>query len=127
ARKASAAAREPRGGPAHLGLPQPGRCPAYKNPDHQQHDDERKQWQRQGSRRALRTEWVEQYGDDLAIGDRESDDDDCKRHQNECRDDLAEAADRSPAVGQTWPGRLSRSRISLPVLKNGTHFLSTAT
>src|SRR5215467_2902912 len=73
-------------------------------------------------------ERIKRYGDDLPVGDGKRDDHDGERHEDDGRDDLADyITGRSRAAGQPSPGRLRRSRISLPVLKNGTHFLSTAT
>src|SRR6516165_7889019 len=73
-------------------------------------------------------ERVERYRDDLPVGDGKSDNDNGERHEDDGRDDFADQVPGgSGSVGQPSPGRLRRSRISLPVLKNGTHFLSTAT
>ena len=70
-----------------------------------------------------RIEWIERNRHDLAISDREGDEDDAERHENNRRNNLAEpTSGRSQCAGQPALGRLSRSRISLPVLKNGTHF-----
>ncbi len=70
-----------------------------------------------------RIERIERNRHDLAVGDREGDEDDAERHEDKRRNDLAEqTSGRSQCAGQPALGRLSRSRISLPVLKNGTHF-----
>src|SRR6202451_4742848 len=76
----------------------------------------------------LGAERVERHRHDLTVGHRKRDDDDSKRYEDDGRNDLAEhTAGRSRFAGQPALERLSRSRISLPVLKNGTHFWSTAT
>src|ERR1700692_3698983 len=76
----------------------------------------------------FRAKRAERYRDDLPVGDGEGNDASAKRDKNDCRDGLAaDVPGRSSNLGQPSPGRLRRSRISLPVLKNGTHFLSTAT
>src|SRR6516165_5595898 len=73
-------------------------------------------------------ERVERYRDDLPVGDGKSDNDNGERHKDDGSDDFADRAPGgSGSLRQPSPGRLRRSRISLPVLKNGTHFLSTAT
>src|SRR6202030_1947049 len=76
----------------------------------------------------LGAERVERYRHDLTVGHREGDDDNGERYEDDGRNDLAEyAAGRVRFASQPGLERLSRSRISLPVLKNGTHFWSTAT
>src|ERR1700684_3514235 len=76
----------------------------------------------------LGAERVERHRDDLTVCHGEGDDDDGERYEDDGRNDLAEhAAGRWRSAAQPGSERLSRSRISLPVLKNGTHFWSTAT
>ena len=81
---------------------------------------------RQRQRRFDTAEGIERNRHRGAVGDREDHDDDRQRNHDE---DLDEAADHG-ATGffepQDFPV-FSRSRISLPVLKNGTFFCSTET
>ena len=81
-------------------------------------------------------ERVERHRHDLPVGHRESNHDNGERQEDQRCNDLAQqilcsvctpprlAALRGSGTIQASPGlvRLSRSRISLPVLKNGTHF-----
>src|SRR6516225_279276 len=121
-------ALQPAGRPPPLRLPQPRRDPADQDTKNEQDDHQREKGQRQRSRRMFGAERVERYRDDLPVGDRKRDNDNGERHKDDGRDDFADKAPgRSGSLRQPSPGRLRRSRISLPVLKNGTHFLSTAT
>src|SRR5215204_691463 len=71
-------------------------------------------------------ERIERDDDGLAVRHREGDENDRERYQDERRDDPADHG-RGVRRGAHAPARLRRSRISLPVLKNGTAFFSTDT
>src|SRR5580704_2711076 len=127
AQLADVALEAPRGTP-QIAVPQPRCRAADQHADNQQPDDKNEQRQVERGRRMLRAERVERHRDHLPVGHGEGDDDDGERYEDDGRNELAEhAAGRSRFAGQPALERLSRSRISLPVLKNGTHFWSTAT
>src|ERR1700720_637206 len=110
-----------------MAVPQPRCRAADHDAGDQQPDDQNEQRQVERGRRMLRAERVERHRHDLTVGHREGDDDG-ERYEDDGRDDLAQhASRRSRLAAQPGFERLSRSRISLPVLKNGTHFWSTAT
>src|SRR5262249_60503614 len=86
----------------------------------------------EGERRVLGIEWIERDGHGLTVRDREHDEHDQQRDKNESREGFAHrglltAAPEYSLSGAYAPFLLRRSRISLPVLKNGTDFLATAT
>src|ERR1700746_404937 len=121
-------ALEPAGRAPPPRLPQPGRDPPDQDSDNKKDDHQCEKRQRQRCRRMFGTEGVERHGDDLPVRHGKSDNDDAERHEDDRRDDFAENIARRPRrAGQPSPGRLRRSRISLPVFKNGTECLSTAT
>src|SRR5580693_10275237 len=111
-----------------MAVPQPRCRAADQHADDKQPDDQNEQRQVERQRRMLRAERVERHRHDLTVGHRKRNDDDGERYEDDGRNDLAEqTSGRSRFAAQPGLERLSRSRISLPVLKNGTHFWSTAT
>ena len=73
-------------------VPQPGCAAADDDARDQQNDDQREQWQSHRCGRTRRIKRVERHRHDLAISDREGDEQDAKRHQDQRRNDLAEQA-----------------------------------
>src|SRR5580692_8422628 len=111
-----------------MAVPQPRCRAADHHADDKQPDDQNEQRQVEQGRRMLGAERVERHRHDLTVGYSKSNNHDGERYEDDGRDDLAQhTTRRSRPAAQPGFARLSRSRISLPVLKNGTHFWSTAT
>jgi len=112
--------------PPPAAVPEPARQTAdqdTKDQNTHQHHKQR-QWADRESR-GVRTgrERIERNGHRLPVRHSKRDDGKRERNENDGRDNPAQRARRQVRGGvQPSAGRLSRSRISLPVLKNGTHF-----
>jgi len=77
-------------GTAPLALPEPGRDPADEDAANQQHQHQKVERQRPRERGMARIEGIEGKGDVLAVCYRQADDDDRKRQEDQCGENLAE-------------------------------------
>src|ERR1700686_992919 len=124
----------PRGAPP-VALPEPGRAASRHHANDRHRDDDDEQRQRDAGRWIAGVERIERHRHQMTIGDREDDKDQAQRNQHQRREEFShDHLSRywrqyqlyAPASGAP-PSRFRRSRISLPVLKNGTLFWSTGT
>src|SRR5260370_10814855 len=125
--------RESGADPTTLALFEPSRDAADNHAHDENHKSHKIERNRHGKVRIGRIERVEGHRDRLVIGDRQRDQ---RGESRDHEDYLQEPADHrlyahdhlaDHLAGTSICGRFRRSRISLPVLKNGTDFWSTAT
>src|SRR5580704_4243873 len=103
------------------------RAAAEHHPDDQQRERDQVEGLREHQGRIGLIERIKRDSDDLAVGDRKGDQNQREQDQNQRREGLADHGQAAKCWFVYGTGRLSRSRISLPVLKNGTDFWSTET
>src|SRR5690606_17898805 len=113
------------GHPAITGLAKPGHGAADHHPQHDREQEIDEEGQLEAKRRISRVERIKREQNRRAVGHGQRDQDDRERHENENEDESVQH--EFSAMRCAYFSMFRRSRSSLPVLKNGTHFSSTST